>query len=380
MAKKLKKQKKGINPRTKFVALSAIKGVVSNQSVVDGSKEGPWWLAAIFFAIAVIVPLIPNFVKINKTSGGDFIASTNYGFDATLAKFAYDMKESNQDFRAEGGLLHYYDNGALDDSKFETPDDAYIATAQQTFEYINEFNGQYDLRIFLWSTELTSKQLNSYVTSIAKQQFVRYTTDLKSDTDPEEYEYYTPNILLITPKTMAVALYKSNSTKQVATTLGGLNWKNTSSKTDLIVRLCGQAIEDGYFDGPTTQGEFVNDYKYDVLLAFRKICTEAYADQKVKTLWGNTGLYAGIYAGIILFLGLMVFILTRGKKNPFRYLNFWHCQKIVWWAAFTPAILGMILAFVFSGNMIGQMAFILLLSLRVMWLSMRQLRPLPPQQ
>ena len=380
MAKKLKKSKTGLNPKTKFVLGSAVKGVISNQAVVDGSKEGPWWVAAIFFTISVIVPLIPNFVKISKSNGGDFLSSANYGFDTTLSKYAYEMKKDEQQFVIEGGTLHYYDHGTLDDSKFETPDDAYIANGSQTKAYINPINDQYDLRIFLWSTELTSKQLSSYVNSIAKQQFRRGTHVLKNEeTDPEDSTYYTPNVLLLTPKTMAVALYKSNKTTQAATTLGGLDWLKVNSKDGLIDRLCAKAVEDGRMF-TITEDEFVNDYRYDVISAFRKICTEAYLNQKVRTLWGNTGIYAGIYAGIILFLGLMIFILTRGKNNPFRYLNVWHCQKIAWWAAFTPAILGMILAFVFSGNMIGQMAFILLLSLRIMWLSMKQLRPLPPQQ
>ena len=92
--------------------------------------------------------------------------------------------------------------------------------------------------------------------------------------------------------------------------------------------------------------------------------------------WKTTLIYFGVYAGLMFFLGLMVFLLTRGKNNPFSSLNFWVCQKIAWWSAFSPAVLGMILGFVLSGNTIGSMAFVLLASLRIMWLSMRQLRPL----
>ena len=139
------------------------------------------------------------------------------------------------------------------------------------------------------------------------------------------------------------------------------------------------AIKDEVID-TITRGDYINQYRTKVMKQVVKVLDNTYLNQKKRTLWTNTGIYAAIYAGIILFLGLMVFILTRGKNNPFKFLNIWHCQKIVWWASFTPAVLGTVLALIFAGNMIGQMAFILLISLRVMWLSMKQLRPVYQQQ
>ena len=94
-----------------------------------------------------------------------------------------------------------------------------------------------------------------------------------------------------------------------------------------------------------------------------------------ETKWNTTLIYLGVYAGLMFFLGLMVFLLTRGKNNPFSSLNFWVCQKIGYFLGFTPAVLALVLGFIFAANVIGQMAFIMLISLRVMWASMRQLRP-----
>ena len=384
MAKKLKKSKTGMNPKTKFILTNAFKGVISNQSVIDGSKEGPWWVASIFFAISVLLPLVPGLVKNSKVNGGDFLSGYNYGFDNAISEVVYVMSEHNEDFRVEKGLLHYYFNGEQHDADaFKTPDADYIAEARQEAKVVNETTHQYDLRIFLWEG-LSTEKLTNYVNKVAKQKFVRGTTDLKAADDPEGTKYYTPNIMVLTHKTFAVALYKSNTTTQVTTSYGGLDWENTSSKVGFVERLCKDAIKDGKFDENLhpliSQASFVNEYHTKVLKRYIGICNEAYLNQKTKTVWGNFGIYAGIYAGIILFLGLMLFVLTRGKTNPFRYLNVWNCQKIAWWGAFTPAVLGMILAFVFSGNMIGQMAFILLVSLRVMWMSMKQLRPVVQQQ
>lgn len=380
MAKKLKKSKKGLSPKAKFVLVNAGKGIISNQSCIDGSKEGPWWVASIFFALSVLLPLIPGLVKNSKVNGGDFISGYNYGFDNAIAEVTYNMTKNKEELKVEKGLLHYYKNETLyDEYAFKTPDADYFdevtyPDGHQEGYIKNSSTGQYDLRIFMWEG-LTTGQLQSYVTKATKQKFVRNSIHLKSDADPEGTKYYTPNIMVLTHTTFAVALYKSNTTTQATTSYGGLDWKNTSSKVGLVERLSCGAIDD-----EITLDKFVNDYHSKVLKQFRNICNEAYLNQKKRTTWGNFGIYAGIYAGIILFLGLMLFVLTRGKANPFKCLNVWHCQKIAWWAAFTPAVLGMILAFIFSGNMIGQMAFVLLVSLRVMWLSMKQLRPVVQQQ
>ncbi len=127
MAKKLKKSKKGMNPKTKFVLTSAVKGVISNQSCIDGSKEGPWWVAAIFFAVSVLVPLIPGLVKNSKVNGGDFISGYNYGFDNALSDIIYEMADNEENFKVEKGLLHYYNSGVEhDDWAFKTPDTTYF--------------------------------------------------------------------------------------------------------------------------------------------------------------------------------------------------------------------------------------------------------------
>ena len=378
MAKKLKKQKKGLSPKAKFTLSSAFKGIISNQAVIDGSKESPWWVAAIFFVFAVIIPLVPGFVKMSKVNGGGFLSGYNYGLDTSLTGVAYDMKEDKVQLKAKNGLLHYYVDGVQDDEYFVIPDNDYIETAQDSYRYVNSETHQIDLRVFFWGIKNTDK-LSKYVNAVASQKFVRNSIVPKSADDEKGTKYYIPNIVIITPKTMAVALYKSNTTTRVQTSNGGLDWYKTSS-ADLVNRLLKPAIKGGAYERGDSRDEIIYRYRSKVLKQFIGICNETYLNQKNRTKWSTTGIYAGIYAGVILFLGLMIFVLTRGKTNPFKFLNVWDCQKIAWWAGFTPAVLGLILSFIFSGNAIGQMAFILLISLRVMWLSMKQLRPVYNQQ
>ena len=371
MAKKLQKAKvrKGMSPKAKFTLVSVFKGLISNQAVIDGSKESAWWVAAIFLVFSVFLPLIPTFTSLSNANGAAFVSSYNFGLDAQMISFAYTMKNQGVELKVEGGKLHYYENDVEKADKFVELDETYFEDYNHNdkeYQYINTVTHQIDVRVFC----LSDNNLRKTVNNLVKQLYVVGTHS--APTAAEGEQYYIPNLVIFTPSTMAVAVYKDNTTTQAAASNGGLTWVNTSTKVGLIERLLG----DGVNDTSKSLVDFVNLYKESSFKEFKKICTETYLYQKKIAKWQTTGIYAGIYAGIIVFLGLMIFILTRGKTNPYKYLNVWHCQKIAWWAAASPAILGTILSLVFAGNTIGQMAFILLVSLRIMWLSMKQLRPM----
>jgi len=69
----------------------------------------------------------------------------------------------------------------------------------------------------------------------------------------------------------------------------------------------------------------------------------------------------------------MIFILTRGKRNPFRIYTFWETQKISYWASFTPSLLALIFGFIFTEYAV--MIFVMLIGVRIMWMSMKSLKP-----
>ena len=163
MAKKLKKVKKGLNPKVKFTLTNLFKGIISNQACIDGSRESPWWVAGILLVFSVIVPLLPNFVRLGKTNGAAFISSVNYGLDAQVTGFAYDFKKDGYDIRVEKNTLHYYQNE--NEKEFIIPDDNYFEGWNQEYSYVNTVTGQMDLRVFFWS----GKNLENNVKKLLKQ-------------------------------------------------------------------------------------------------------------------------------------------------------------------------------------------------------------------
>ena len=380
MAKKLKKTKKGMNPKVKFTLANSFKGLISNQAVIDGSRGSPWWVAVIFFVFSSFLPLLPTFSQLSKMNGASFVANLNYGLDNQLSRFAYREKLNGYEFKVEGGRLHYYENYNFEtrtgtEKEFVKPDDAYFEARSCEFAVVNSNTNQFDAKFYFWVDE----NLSANVDKIVKQTYlVKGNNGSDGQGIPqqgmEDTKVYLPNIIIFTPTTMAVALYKENTNTGAGTSYGGLDWLNTRTDIGLVERLLDKELPNVL--APEDEDKFVNKHRGDVMNVFRDVCTETYLNQKNKTKWANTGIYLAIYSGVIVFLGLIVFILTRGKNNPYKFLNIWECQKVSWWAAASPAILGTLLSLIFSGNTIGQMAFILLVSLRVMWLSMKQLRPM----
>jgi uncharacterized membrane protein len=114
-------------------------------------------------------------------------------------------------------------------------------------------------------------------------------------------------------------------------------------------------------------------YTEGVVKNWNKVFDDTYKSQKSFNVMFFMGLYLLIYIVLVFLMGLLVFFLTRGKHNMFNYLKFIDCQKMTWWIAFAPALLAMLLSFLMPG--MASMLFIILMGLRVMWMSMKQLKP-----
>ena len=378
MAKKLQKTKrKPMDPRTKNILVNSFKGIISNQACIDNGKEAPWWLAILFFLFAIIIPLIPNFVYLSNSYGASFLNNGTFGVDTGLAKASIQLKKDNKSFEVKNGLLSYSDYDATTDN---------VDDIQPIYSNIRTVDSsahvQYDFQLYY--TQMEGDKLSIFVDKLTKVQYVINTTDKyvpSEDPDAEKPKLYIPSFAVLSNKTLAVAIYKSNTTTLASNTFGGLNWNHTPNTPNLLDRIVNnikdeQYLTDGVVDltkiNLDTLSTIATKNTFDV---WKGIFNETYIDQKETTKWNNTLIFLGVYGGLLIFLGLLVFLLTRGKNSPFRSLNFWVCQKIAYFLSFTPAVLALVVGFIMSTNMIGQMMFIMFLSLRVMWASMRQLRP-----
>lgn len=371
-AKKLKKVKQPMNPRTKNVLVNSFKGIISNQACIDNGKEAPWWLAIIFLLFAIIIPLIPSHVQLSKSYGASFLSGGAYETDRGLATLTYNLKKNNSKLEVKDGMMYYYENGSSTSatgtheitSVTNQYDRYYMEEGEQKVEHYTEYTF-----FVLYSTESDENIQNV----VKNHQFVMRSTTVYDQNIPEHVEkgYYVPSYLILKPDTVMMSIQKMHTHDRVNSTPAYLDWKHTANVEDLVTVLLTD------LDTSVTLDQFLSNANNVAVIyeRWKGIFNDAYLTQKEAVKWNTTLIYLGVYAGLMVFLGLMLFLLTRGKQNPFRELNFWHTQKIGYFLSFTPAVLALIIGFIIPANVISQMAFIMLVSLRVMWASMRQLRP-----
>lgn len=355
---KLKKSKKGMNPESKRNLGLCFKSIISNQACVDGGKDAPWWIAIIFLCISVVLPLIPIMTKTSQLSGSSFLTGYSYNTDVGLYETTKNIMANNVKAKVSGGNLSFYDGDvkfADDDPRLAVKEDVpyAIASCVQNSEYVFRY----------YITNLKGSKFDSLITQLTKVKYVQGSTTPRAVDDPKGTKYYIPSFIVLGKETLVMALYGRHQSEASGSSPAGLDWNNTVNNKDLFEHVCSQNP-----DIYTATSRTFNSYK--------TIFDDAYITSKGAMFTKTTLIYLGVYAGLIFFLGLMIFILTRGKNNVFKFMSFFCTQKIAWWAAFTPALLGMILAYILPGtSAIGQMAFVVLVSLRIMWLSMKQLKP-----
>ena len=346
-----------MKPKTKKFLSNFFFGLFSNDHAIEGSKSNPWWVCLIIALFAVILPVIPITVSQARTYGASFLSGYTYRFDQNIANLTVEFAKDNKEFEiGSDHTLSYMVDGA----KQEVVDDDKPVGA-----YVNKSTNQYELMIYY--TAKQTANLKTLIDNISLNTYKVGTT-----TKPEDgYEgkLYSPSFIVLSVTSLYTRINKDDSTSVGNNTYTSYatDWKNFTPGT----RLMKDALPEGKLadEVDLNNEEQVNE----IFNNWKTYYNKSYLSQKFFNTWMTSLLFLGIYVGLVFIMGVLVFFLTRGKNNMFNYLKFIDTQKIVWWASLSPAILAMILGFIFAN--FAQMMFIILLGLRVMWISMKQLRP-----
>ena len=155
------------------------------------------------------------------------------------------------------------------------------------------------------------------------------------------------------------------------------DWAHTEKDVGLLSRVLEvEGVATSY--AKDANGSYMllrnSSYVSGVKANYNEIFNEVYLTSKNKTFWTYCGIFYGVYLVLVVFMGLMLFLLSRGKNNPMNYLTFWTTFKMACWSTLAPAVLAMVLGFLLASY--ATLFFIILYGLRIMWMSMRQLRPM----
>ena len=347
-----------MNPKAKKFLSNFFFGLLSNDHAIEGAKSNPWWVCLIIAIFSAAIPVIPITVSQAKTYGASFLSGYTYRFDQNIATATKELALANKDFKVENAELTYLDNGVtqnVDLTADLTPVQSHISTS----------TNQYELQVFY--TTRTKGDMKNYVNEIAAISYKTGTTEKAEN--GYEGSVYAPSFVVLGKTSIYTKVNKDDSALvgSNAYTSYSSDWKHFKDGTLLI----SEALP----EGKTAEQVDLNKTE-DVTAIFnnwKNYYNKSYLSQKTYNTWMTSLLFYGIYVALIFVMGVLVFLLTRGKNNMFNYLKFIDTQKIVWWAALAPAILAMIMGFILS--QFAQMMFIILLGMRVMWLSMKQLRP-----
>lgn len=362
----------------KFLGLS----LVSNDTCVE-ARHKPWWSALTIMLVSSLLALLPLSLSQFNKNGGDFLNSPDYGYENALVDFGDKVQATGLHMQiTEGKLaivdtewnaafpsgyyLHSYEkevtvnNPATSETSDSTSDSS---TSSAPVGVTTETVTVKDFALYWVSPTLLSANQMTF------SDYIKSASAL-GGTDPAGNTTYSINCLFLS-EVGYVAYKLPSGTGTPVNSISGI-WDGKLANFDLSL-LTKQDINGTPYaadkaTNPTEWGK-------ETLAGWKSMMQAAYDSTRVSVGWEWTGIFGAIFVGLALFLGLSVWLMTRGKNNPFNIYTFWESQKIAWWASLTPGVLAMILAFIFSSTAFTMMFYIFLYGMRIMWMSMRSLRP-----
>ena len=312
-----------------------LKSLVNNNACIEGGRKKPWYFAAIMFFLAMIFAILPLFVQTWNTNGDDTFKTYAYGTDQATLRFTEYLNDNNIQM-----YIKTPDGAENKNDKIIVASKDGVAT-----------NVDYEHKIPVKASDGTYTEQIDFKFYYRVEKNETEFTDLIGDQKTSFFIFYQDQIYI--------------------------NLVNFETKAVIKTIVCNKAankFEDGKSINAMLSTSTDASTKLNETFANWKLfIRDAYNFTRLTAVWQTCAIMGGINAGITLFMGLMIWILTRGKNNPYRLFNLWETQKMSWWAAITPSILA--LAFGFLIPRFANVLFPMLIGIRVMWLSMKSLRP-----
>ena len=376
MAKQSTAKKKQENKFIKWLK-TFFKGLISNQTAIDGAKEYKWYIALSIGLASVILAIVPIFSNAARSKGSSIISSASYGFEQSIVEVTKQLKTENKKFviNDDKELIYYIDDTEAANSNLSEYADYEVCN------YIKTADDAYALRVFYSSDDYSNKTAqrtikglkaylanelyNEYALAYPVSESITSNLVVKNDiaeSDRSNYSYYSPSYLILYKDGFYLNLKKSGTTTTAATMSYLADWKHFTPGTDILNDAVNTVADEG------TQAFYT-----EVLKNWKTYLNKGYLTQKYFSIWFSPLIYFGVYVALLALLGLLLFLMTRGKKNVFNYLNFSQTLKMSAWLSFSPAILALIMGFILSN--FASIFFIMLVGVRTMWAAVRQLRP-----
>ena len=403
-----KVEKKNKNSRAKNNVRLFFKTLVNNSACISAGREKPWYAALIIFFLSVIIAVIPTVVSLGNAYGSSFIPTINYNMDVALQDFVKDI--NNLNVNEEGTPLHAGKvllTIAEDEEygkRLENPVE--VAGEENLISWAEAYGSSTSPYVHTYSrvsapdedkegeeSETTSGLPTTYrdfeicfFADADNAELHRYFTNLSAGRDPLKDETQGDDVarsisfIAFGRYSFRAQIFKPGDTTALSSYAGDyLSLETGFTLNDLgnvTITVDEQEITLTAEDMIDPNGEYViyfNQWKEGVFDNFKEMFDLGYITNKNTSWWMTTVITLSIFIILGLFMGLVVFFITRGKRNPFRYFTFFDAYKITAWTMLSPSILTLIFGFIMS--QLALVGFVLFFGMRIMWMSMRSLRP-----
>ena len=345
--------------RTKEILKDGFGSLVNNAAAIRGAKNGPLWLTILFFIFGILLPIIPLFVAQATTNGSYFLKNYSYGLERYVTSMAMDLKDNGVEFGIdEEHLLTVSENGTPVD--FST-----YGSSKPYATYLNEVTNQYDFVLYISDAETNAEKtvVNNAITT------TYYEAGSINKTESAE-NVYVPSYIILFKNGVYVAILNKDSIKVAAYSYNG-DYKTIKANDKCLETLLNVTDKDG---NAVTPSIISNEYTEGVYNNFKKFLDKSYETLKVKNTWVSSAIYLGIFFGLNIIMGFLMWLLTRGKNNPNNYYTPWLTEKVQARMCLAPALITLIVGFFLTSQ--TMLIYIVTIGMRVMWASMKELRPI----
>jgi hypothetical protein len=224
--------------------------------------------------------------------------------DTTVTDFALDLEENGIKLMVYDGKLDDVDNNW--ESKYGYGDNIQYA-------YTNSNSNQYDLLAYY--SDKIGNDFTTFVNHVIEKTYVAgstnvYTAPTDSSSSSEQTKVYRPNYLIFNKEMIYILVHKSNETSSAGTVYGDFALFENGTCIKEVLK------GEGYTT-TKTHAQLLADTSYcsSVFSKFKSFVNTSFINNRNRSTLYTTLLAAGIYVALGIFMGLMVFILTRGKRN-----------------------------------------------------------------
>ncbi|MCR5491678.1 MAG: hypothetical protein K6F32_06090 [Bacilli bacterium] len=358
--KKNQKKRKKPNLERRAKIFAGLRTLISNQAVVEGGRSFKWYFPVIMAFVAIILAVIPTFASNMSIQAGNSFFATTYGYEVGLLHFEQALDAGDVSLVIQDGALVNTTNNWQEKMGGTKKWYQYKATdlygnGEETVAFEVFYNDS-DIADADFLTSIT-KNKNPYVTDTDEYR--------SNDANGNPLTTVTTPFLLLGKKMFYAASFKANGAS--ATAVSGLydHHNGLDLKTLYTKDINGNTLTG---DAATGRG-----LTQSILASWKTFVTDGYNSTKVRNTWMWTGIIIGVNAGTVLLMGLLIFLLTRGKRNPFHIFTFWETMKMSMLASFSPAVIAIPVGFLMS--QFAYFGFVIIFAFRVMWMSMRTLSP-----